>query len=588
MKKGKFVVNINGNTKRRSAIIKKTQTTEKTNSDDDLLNKGKVTDNKNSSINVSDNSGEILSQENESIIKKRSGYAYADSKDDSKEELLKELDEIVEENKSSVKRRAKLNVDIDDEKISSDISILTDALDDKNKDKVNYELEKEQVKNEKIENKNIYDDELNLGRRTIRSAKDNKPIDDSLNILKMHNQKEKADREKRIGKTLNEVRDEINKIKNEKIKAFIVAKRFIFMIILLVVLCTLVLLYEYGPIFGISLDKFDTGKEKKIDIVTGENDIYINYNEELLVYSNQKVATYNKNAKKTWEYNLDSMFTPSIYTYEKYMVIVNNTSGNIYLFESKKEILDQKIDGTINHVYLDEYGNMAVEYSTSGYKKVVGVYNKSGRNLYNAYLDNDAIVDLKIIENSNKLLVLQTSSVSSKIGIKVNLIDGTKENDNLIQIAKFDNNFVYDLTIQGRNIIIVLDDRLVKLNIDDKKVTDIMSFESSQLSFISLTSNYFTTVEKELNSDSSNYKINMKRFDNSLISSTSIDNVPKFIQNSGLLNYFVYQDRLSVINKWGIEVKSENIDIAPKNIIVFNGQKAIALVYTNKIRVIKI
>ena len=282
------------------------------------------------------------------------------------------------------------------------------------------------------------------------------------------------------------------------------------------------------------------------------------------------------------------MFTPSIYTYEKYMVIVNNTSGNIYLFESKKEILDQKIDGTINHVYLDEYGNMAVEYSTSGYKKVVGVYNKSGRNLYNAYLDNDAIVDLKIIENSNKLLVLQTSSVSSKIGIKVNLIDGTKENDNLIQIAKFDNNFVYDLTIQGRNIIIVLDDRLVKLNIDDKKVTDIMSFESSQLSFISLTSNYFTTVEKELNSDSSNYKINMKRFDNSLISSTSIDNVPKFIQNSGLLNYFVYQDRLSVINKWGIEVKSENIDIAPKNIIVFNGQKAIALVYTNKIRVIKI
>lgn len=588
MKKGKFVVNINGNTKRRSAIIKKTQTTEKTNSDNDLLNNAKVTDNKNSSINVSDKSGEILSQENESIIKKRSGYAYVNSKDDSKEELLKELDEIVEENKSSVKRRAKLNVDIDDEKISSDISILTDALDGKNKDKVNYELEKEQVKNEKIENKNIYDDELNLGRRTIRSAKDNKPIDDSLNILKIHNQKEKADREKRIGKTLNEVRDEINKIKNEKIKAFIVAKRFIFMIILLVVLCTLVLLYEYGPIFGISLDKFDAGKEKKIDIVTGENDIYINYNEELLVYSNQKVATYNKNAKKTWEYNLDSMFTPSIYTYEKYMVIVNNTSGNIYLFESKKEILDQKIDGTINHVYLDEYGNMAVEYSTSGYKKVVGVYNKSGRNLYNAYLDNDAIVDLKIIENSNKLLVLQTSSVSSKIGIKVNLIDGTKENDNLIQIAKFDNNFVYDLTIQGRNIIIVLDDRLVKLNIDDKKVTDIMSFESSQLSFISLTSNYFTTVEKELNSDSSNYKINMKRFDNSLISSTSIDNVPKFIQNSGLLNYFVYQDRLSVINKWGIEVKSENIDIAPKNIIVFNGQKAIALVYTNKIRVIKI
>ena len=124
------------------------------------------------------------------------------------------------------------------------------------------------------------------------------------------------------------------------------------------------------------------------------------------------------------------------------------------------------------------------------------------------------------------------------------------------------------MTIQGRNIIIVLDDKLVKLNIDTSEVSDIKNFRDSQLSFISLTDNYFTTIEKDLNEESSNYNINMLRFD--------------------LLNYFVYQNSLSVINKWGIEIKNEKLDITPKNIIIFNGQKAIALVYTNKIRVIKI
>ena len=144
------------------------------------------------------------------------------------------------------------------------------------------------------------------------------------------------------------------------------------------------------------------------------------------------------------------------------------------------------------------------------------------------------------------------------------------------------------MTIQGRNIIIVLDDKLVKLNIDTSEVSDIKNFRDSQLSFISLTDNYFTTIEKDLNEESSNYNINMLRFDNTVISSTSIQNLPNIMQNSGLLNYFVYQNSLSVINKWGIEIKNEKLDITPKNIIIFNGQKAIALVYTNKIRVIKI
>jgi len=97
----------------------------------------------------------------------------------------------------------------------------------------------------------------------------------------------------------------------------------------------------------VSINKYrENGKEEvKVDIVSTEEDFYAMYNEDLLVYSNQVLSTYNSTGKKTWNYTLDQMFTPNIYIKGKYMIVSNNTSGNIYMFESKKEILNKKIDG---------------------------------------------------------------------------------------------------------------------------------------------------------------------------------------------------------------------------------------------------
>ena len=80
----------------------------------------------------------------------------------------------------------------------------------------------------------------------------------------------------------------------------------------------------------------------------------------------------------------------------------------------------------------------------------------------------------------------------------------------------------------------------------------------------------------------------MVRFDGTTISNMAIQSSPKLLKTSGVLNYFLYQDRLKVVNKWGIEVKEQSLDISPKDIIIYNRQKSIALVYTNKIIVTNI
>lgn len=415
--------------------------------------------------------------------------------------------------------------------------------------------------------------------RIDKSEKSENNLTKGIKIVDLHKEKLKKEREERQ-KMLSDEKTENNYTRFRKAILCLIIS-----IIIVIVIC----FFYFGPLVGISLNRnIGIDEKKRIDIVSTDSDIYDEYCSDLLIYSNQKVTTYNSRGVKNWEYSLANQFTPKIYIKNEFMAIANNSNGNIYLFENKKEILNTKIDGEINEIFLDENGNYVVEYSTSGYKKVLGVYSKKGKNLYNAYLSSDPIVYVEIIDGAKQLLVFQTNTSTFKVGINISMIDGSKENQ-IETIATLDNNFIYDLTIQNRNIIMLLDDKIVKCNIDTKDIANIYTFDSSQIMFISLSKNHYTMISKELKEENTaGYSIVSNRFDNSKISMLNITDSPKIVKNSGVLEYLVYQDSLQVINKWGIEVKNINIDFPPKDAIAFNNGKSIALIYSNKIYVVNI
>ena len=78
------------------------------------------------------------------------------------------------------------------------------------------------------------------------------------------------------------------------------------------------------------------------------------------------------------------------------------------------------------------------------------------------------------------------------------------------------------------------------------------------------------------------------RFDNSKISSVDISNTPKFIKNSKYFCYLIFQDKLQIINKWGIEIKNIDIEYPPKDAVIFNDGRSVALIYTNKVYVVNL
>lgn len=426
-----------------------------------------------------------------------------------------------------------------------------------------------------------------LSKKKIYKNEPDQSISRGIEITKNHINNENIRRQERIGKTLVEVKNEILDIENEKKERLRKRRRIILSIILVLIIFLLYIICTYGPIIGISMfSKEELSEETKIDIVSSDEDIYENYCEELLVYNNRKLTTYNNNSKVTWEYTLQEVFTPEIYINGKYMAVVNKTNGTIYLFYNKKELLTKNIEGTISNVYINSNGNFAVEYSTSGYKKIIGMYNKNGDVLYNTYLQVSSIIDIKFLDNKDRLLVITADATSFNMNSVINIVDNSINDSKIKELTRFENSLIYDAVVQGNSVILMLNDRIVNCNLNTGNISEITKFDSSQILFISLAKNYYVSVEKEL--DSEEYNINTLRLDNTNISKTAVNNSPKIVKNSGYLNYFIYQDNVQVLNKWGVQIKNFEINFPPKRVVILNKEKCLALIYSNKIYFVNI
>lgn len=413
-----------------------------------------------------------------------------------------------------------------------------------------------------------------------------KDIEQGIDIVNRNREELNNERNQRINKFERNANGQI--IERPKIR-YKISTSTIICIVAFIILVTW-FLNAYGPIFGINLNrKVSTNiDENKIELVTKDSDIYGMYNEELFVYSNNTITTYNEKCEVTWTHVFSDSFTPSIYVEGRYMLVTNDSTGTVYLFENRNEILNKKIDGVIKNAFIDKYGNIALEYSNeSGFNNIISVYDKRGRNKYDAYLTQENIISMKMLDNANKIVFSEAVTDSSNIGTKFRIIDISKsESEQIKDIISLDNQFVYDFNVQGKNIYALLDDKIIQIDIETGNSTVLKEFDSTQMLFVALSDSYYTYLERDLKENK--YVIENVNYSGTKISTTNVDSVPKTMINSNFVNYYIYQDHIYILNKWGVELQSRETNFTPKKCIVFNNDKSLAMIYTNKIYVVNL
>lgn len=435
-------------------------------------------------------------------------------------------------------------------------------------------------KRNKNKNSSIFLEEENIEENSLE-----RDISQSINIVNRNREELENQRKDRINKFERTAGGQL--IERPKHRYNV---NFKVIVTICIIVITLVwILYDFGPYYGIHIKPIDTDiNSSKIELVSKESDVYGEYNNELFVYSNNCITTYNENSKVTWSYTFSESFTPSIYVSGRYLLVTNDSTGMTYLFEGHNEILNKKIDGKIKKAFLDKYGNIAIEYSAnSGYNNIISVFNKKGDNTYNIFLNQDTIIDLKLLDSAQRIVVCEAVTNSSTIGIKFKEIDISKdENERIKDVISLDNQFVYNFMIQGRDIYALLDNKIVKININTGNTTELKKFDSTQLIFVALNDDYYTVVERDATQEA--YNVQNIGYSGNIVSTSKLEALPKNMISTDIVNYYIYQDNVKILNKWGVDLGERKINFTPKKCVTFNNSKSLALIYTNKIYIINL
>lgn len=362
------------------------------------------------------------------------------------------------------------------------------------------------------------------------------------------------------------------------------------LIILLVIVLGIVAYYvtdNYHRI-GLVIDREITSKDVNIIDTMYTDNIVLDYQDKILVFKKGSLIAYNLNGTEAWSKKLDEIYTPSIYTSGKYIQVTNNDTGYIYILDGQYEISRIKIEGDILSSKINSDGTSVVEYSTSGLKTALGVYSKKGKELYSLKLTTNTLSDYALSENS-KVLAYSYADISGiSLVTKVDVIELDKLNDSGYSyetIVTKNNELVYKMYWDGKNLNILLNDSVVKYNYSSKKQKnyDITTLNAMDMDICDNTLAYVSQ-----NSENSTYLLNVINYDMSLKSSVEVVEPPKYYIYSNDLIYVCYQKQMDVYNKYGTKVKSYVSDTVITKPVVYNDGKCVAMYISNKIVTFKI
>lgn len=391
-------------------------------------------------------------------------------------------------------------------------------------------------------------------------------------------QKEQA-REKRKGNTSN---------LKENIENFKFTTKHL--IILLVIVLGIVAYYvtDNYHVLGLVINREITSKDVNIIDTMYTDNIVLDYRDKILVFQKGSLIAYNLNGTEAWSKKLEEIYTPSIYTSGKYIQVTNNDTGYIYILDGEYEISRIKIEGEILSSKINSDGTSVVEYSTSGLKTALGVYSKKGKELYSLKLTTNTLSDYALSENS-KVLAYSYADISGiSLVTKVDVIELDKLNDKEYSyetIVTKNNELVYKMYWEGKNLNILLNDSIVKYNYSSKKQT---SYDITSLNVIDMDICNNTLAYVSQSSESSAYLLNVINYDMSLKSSVEVVEPPKYYIYSNGLIYVCYQKQMDIYNKYGTRVKSYVSDTVITRPVIYNDGKCIAMYISNKIVTFKI
>ena len=341
---------------------------------------------------------------------------------------------------------------------------------------------------------------------------------------------------------------------------------------LVIVLCIM----NYSNL-GLVLNKNITDDDVvKIDLISSNNKIYSYYN-EVLITDTDKITTYNKYGRKTWEVKMQGAIDAKIVTNGKYLQIINTDKSIAYVFNDKYETAQIRVEGKIFSGNINSKGDSVIEYEASGNKKILAVYDKHGKAKYNVKLSSNTIGQYILSEDSKKLVYVDVNINGISVASSIKLVE-LKNDAKVVELASEENSLIYEMDLIGNKLVYRTDKNIVQLDINTKKEKR-SSIEQSGVVSLDLDKNRYAYVEF----NNGKYLLGIKNIGGKDKEEVEIKEMPKHYIYSKDKVYVCFQKEMYVYNNYKMRIKAYNSDMVITKPVILGEGNNIAFLVSNKL-----
>lgn len=376
-------------------------------------------------------------------------------------------------------------------------------------------------------------------------------------------------------------------------------KTLVFVIILLILIAILVLIniYFFNVEFRNWCDENVLRKEilqvntKYIELNGDENTQVYAYDKYICVFRKKRLEFYNKVGNKVQEIELD--INKAIFTSAgRYMAICEKDGQKFYLICEKDKIFENEIEGNISHINVSRSGYVSVVISNTSYKSIIGVYDKSGKEIFKTNLVTSRVVDVSISQDSKYLAIAEVDLsgiiISSKIQVvSIEIAQANPQEAILYKYEASTDKLIMNIEYQEQNKLICLYNDSIEV-LQDKTSTSLINLEEQKLTFMSIELNNRIAILEEVSTG--NYTADTKvRIVNPITLKEKeyiSKDVAKSMNTSENKIAINFGTELHIISKNGILLKKYISEVEINNIVMAEG--IIGIVYKDKIRIINL
>ncbi len=382
-------------------------------------------------------------------------------------------------------------------------------------------------------------------------------------------------------KTTNKVKVKSRIKEKKKIEINLTKKQRIGIVLGVVVVLLIICINNYTAL-GLVLNKnIDSNDVVEVELQTSNNQI-IPFENEILVYNNGIIKSYNNYGKNTGEIIIEDTVEADVQTCGKYIQVINKDRGLVYVYKNKYEVARIKVDGQIYSGNINEEGTSVIEYSSTGNKTILGVFDNSGKQKYNVKLSNNIVGKYVLSDNSKYLAYVDINVSGISAQTKINLIDlsNIKQDEaNTKTIHTEDNALAYDMYWNGKTIVARFDESYMIYNVGSEKK------EIAQISFGQTVSigDYDKKCAYTEIDENGNYELNIKNMTSENVKTVSLDDSPKYFAYENGIAYVCYGKKIEAYNNFGMKIKTYNSDMVITGPVTFNNGRSIVMAISNKL-----